>query len=136
MELMKLDESCRGKKLVFRYQTEYYYDVEFREREDTFTVALTRRAFPAPVEKSFTDTLLEPWLEEPQVFAAVEAGQELGYLERYWVSTENGLLIAAETSKDGVVVLRMSSTEAEVLQTADEERFTLPDGTVLHRQGE
>ena len=62
--------------------------------------------------------------------------EELGYLERYWVSTENGLLIAAETSKDGVVVLRMSSTEAEVLQTADEERFTLPDGTVLHRQGE
>ena len=62
--------------------------------------------------------------------------EELGYLERYWVSTENGLLIAAETSEDGVVVLRMSSTEAEVLQTADEERFTLPDGTVLHRQGE
>ncbi|HIT32836.1 MAG TPA: GNAT family N-acetyltransferase [Candidatus Enterenecus stercoripullorum] len=81
MELMKLDESCRGKKLVFRYQTEYYYDVEFREREDTFTVALTRRAFPAPVEKQFEDTLMEPWLEEPQVFAAVEAGRELGYLE-------------------------------------------------------
>ena len=34
------------------------------------------------------------------------------------------------------MVLRLSSTEAEVLQTADEERFTLPDGTVLHRQGE
>ena len=69
-----------GEKLVFRYQTEYYYDVEFREREDTFTVALIRRAFPVPVEKQFEDTLMEPWLEEPQVFAAVEAGRELGYL--------------------------------------------------------
>lgn len=65
----------------------------------------------------------------------VEAQVEpLGYLERYWVSTDDGLLSAAETSQDGVVVMRMSSTSAEVLQTAGEERFTLPDGTVLHQQ--
>ena len=68
----------------------------------------------------------------PCVYVEVSV-EELGYLERYWVSTEDGLLAAAETTRDGVVVMRMSSTEADVLQAADAERFTLPDGTVLHR---
>lgn len=71
----------------------------------------------------------------PCIYVEVEV-VALDYLERYWVSTENGLLVAAETSNNGVAVIRMRSTEAEVLQTADEDRFTLPDGTVLHRQGE
>ena len=71
----------------------------------------------------------------PCIYVEVEV-EGLGYLERYWVSTENGLLVSAETSKDGVIVMRMGSTEADVLQTADEDRFTLPDGTVLHQQGE
>lgn len=59
---------------------------------------------------------------------------ELGYLERYWVSTSNGLLIASETVKDDVVIMRMRSTDAEVLQAAEKDRFTLPDGTVLYEQ--
>lgn len=62
------------------------------------------------------------------------AVDDLGYLERYWVSTDNGLLIASETVKDDVVVMRMRSTEAEVLQAAEKDRFTLPDGTVLYEQ--
>ena len=62
------------------------------------------------------------------------AVDELGYLERYWVSTGNGLLVASETVADGVVVMRMHSTDAEVLQAAEKDRFTLPDGTVLYEQ--
>ena len=58
----------------------------------------------------------------------------LGYLERYWISTDNGLLLASETVKGDVVVMRMRSTEAEVLQAAEDDRFTLPDGTVLYEQ--
>ncbi len=62
----------------------------------------------------------------------VEAEQpDLGYLERYWVSVEQGLLVAAETVKGEQTVLRMSaySVEIPVRSTA---RFALPDGTVLH----
>ena len=55
---------------------------------------------------------------------------ELGYLERYWISTDNGLLVGAETEKEGQIVLSMTSTEADVLQ--QEGNFTLPDGTVLY----
>ena len=69
MEIKELDGSCRGKKLTFRYKTEYYYEIQASETQDGFHFTLRRRAFPAPVEKSFTDTLLEPWLEEPPVFA-------------------------------------------------------------------
>ena len=81
LNIIQLDSSCRGKQLLFRYRTEYYYDVALQEREDGFAIRLQRRVFPAPVEKSFTDTLLEPWLEEPRVFAAVEDGRETGSLE-------------------------------------------------------
>ena len=66
MEIIRLDSSYRGKELVFRYQTAYYYDICRQEDTDGFAFTLQRRAFPEPVEKSFTDKLLEPWLEEPR----------------------------------------------------------------------
>ena len=59
---------------------------------------------------------------------------DLGYLERYWISTDNGLLVASESIKDDTVIMRMRSTDAEVLQAAEKDRFTLPDGTVLYEQ--
>lgn len=55
---------------------------------------------------------------------------EFGYLERYWISADNGLLVGAETEKDGQVVLSVSATDADVLQ--QEGDYTLPDGTVLY----
>lgn len=81
MEIIKLDSSYRGMELVFRYRTEYYYDISAQEGEHSFSFSLERRAFPAPVEKRFTDRLLEPWLEEPRLFAAVDSGGEVGYVE-------------------------------------------------------
>ena len=81
MELRELGSSHQGKELVFRYRTQYYYDVALQEREDGWFFALERREFPAPVEKCFTDRLLEPWLENPRLFAAVEGETEVGYLE-------------------------------------------------------
>ena len=81
MEIKELDGSCRGKKLTFRYKTEYYYEIQASETQDGFHFTLRRRTFPAPVEKSFTGTLLEPWLEEPRLFAARMDGEDLGFLE-------------------------------------------------------
>ena len=70
----------------------------------------------------------------PCVYVQTSVG-ELGYLERYWVSTDSGLLVAAETAKGDQVVMRMSASEADVLQAVGdgETWFTLPDGTVLHQ---
>lgn len=56
----------------------------------------------------------------------------LGYRERYWISVVSGLLVAAETEKEGVLVYATSSYEV-VSPVAEEYRvFQLPDGTVLH----
>lgn len=73
MEIRLLDSSYRGKKLHFRYWTEAYYDVSLRETDTGFLCKWERREFPAPVEKSFTDTLLSEWLEEPRLYGAARS---------------------------------------------------------------
>lgn len=55
----------------------------------------------------------------------------LDYLDRYWVEVQSGLLVSAETVKDGMVVYRMTSGTMEIPIPQDAS-FTLPDGTVLH----
>lgn len=56
----------------------------------------------------------------------------LGYMERYWISETSGLLMAAETEKDGELVYAMTSHEvvSPMEQTAG--IFTLPDGVQLY----
>ena len=69
---------------------------------------------------------------EDQPCVYVEARTELGYTERYWISVDSGLLVAAETEKDGQVVYAMAARD--VVSPLDETQgiFVLPDGTVLH----
>lgn len=66
----------------------------------------------------------------------VEGRALLGGVERYWVSVNSGLLVAAETEKDGVVVYAM--TARDVVSPLDETGriFALPDGTLLYPPGE
>ena len=52
-------------------------------------------------------------------------------VDRYWVSTASGLLIAAETEENGLTVYTMSSGDVVSPAALDGEDFTLPDGTVL-----
>lgn len=51
-----------------------------------------------------------------------------GYVLRYWVSVDTGLLTVSERLLEGEPVYRMAALELE-LPTAED--FTLPDGTVL-----
>ena len=57
---------------------------------------------------------------------------ELNYVERYWISETSGLLMAAETEKDGALIYALSSREvvSPMEQTAG--IFALPDGTQLY----
>lgn len=68
---------------------------------------------------------------DPAIYVEAEGSLE-GYVERYWVSVQSGLLTAAETEKNGVVVYTMSSGSAVSPLSEAENAFTLPDGTVLH----
>lgn len=58
---------------------------------------------------------------------------ELGYTERYWVSVDTGLLVAAETLKDEVTVYSVNASAPVQSPCPSGVRFSLPDGTVLHQ---
>lgn len=61
----------------------------------------------------------------------VETGEdENGYVMRFWVSVDTGLLVAAEWLEDGETIYRVAAPrlDASGPSAAD---FTLPDGTVL-----
>ena len=81
LAILPMDDSVRGRELVFRYETAFYYDPVLTESPEGWRLTLERKPFPAPVTRQFTDTLLAPWLEEPRVFAARAEGRDLGYLE-------------------------------------------------------
>lgn len=62
----------------------------------------------------------------------MEARQsDLGYLYRFWISVDSGLLIASETVSEGKVVYSMTSRELVSPLANAEEYFVLPDGTNL-----
>lgn len=53
-----------------------------------------------------------------------------GYLDRYWVSVESGLLMAAERLWRGELIYRFSCEDLEI-SPQEEDLFLLPDGSVF-----
>lgn len=61
----------------------------------------------------------------------VETGEdENGFVLRYWVGVDTGLLTAAERLKNGEVIYRMGSLSLDAAGPVTQD-FTLPDGTVV-----
>lgn len=58
------------------------------------------------------------------------AESENGYVQRYWVSVETGLLAGAERLQNGETVYRMSEQADETVSVSEAD-FKLPDGTAL-----
>ncbi len=61
------------------------------------------------------------------VWAETEPGED-GTTARYWISVENGLLVAAELRRDGTLTYAVSLPSVQIPVT-DETAFRLPDGT-------
>lgn len=57
---------------------------------------------------------------------------ELGYLERFWISVDSGLLIAAQTLQEDRTVYSCNTTSSIQTPCPTDSVFRLPDGTVLH----
>ena len=57
---------------------------------------------------------------------------ELNYVERYWISETGGLLMAAETEKDGALIYALSSRDVVSPMEQAAGIFALPDGTQLY----
>lgn len=82
MEIKLLNnETYKGKKLIFRYKTEFYYDIEAVEDNNGFYFSLIKKKYDEIIEKQFEDTLLSDWLEKPKLFGVVEKEDVVGYLE-------------------------------------------------------
>lgn len=77
MNIKKCDESYKGKELVFTYSTHHYYDMKI----NGFNISFERTAFECEQVKTFTDTLLSEWLENPELYACVIDEKEVGYIE-------------------------------------------------------
>jgi hypothetical protein len=60
---------------------------------------------------------------------------EDGYTTNYWVDVATGLLVSAETQKNGETVYRMSASDVSS-SAPDASAFTLPDGTAVHSVGQ
>ena len=77
MEIVQVKEEYKGKEIVFRYTSEYYYEVY---RED-FSVRFVRTPFEQEVHKEFKSTLLEDWLENPELYVIKEKDEMIGFIE-------------------------------------------------------
>ncbi|MCI8398255.1 MAG: hypothetical protein HFF90_02505 [Oscillibacter sp.] len=61
----------------------------------------------------------------------VETAEDRGYVLRYWVNVDTGLLVAAEKLLNGNTVYRMGAPSLELIEEPSESDFALPDGRVL-----
>ncbi|MBR5479382.1 MAG: hypothetical protein IKU84_04320 [Clostridia bacterium] len=59
-----------------------------------------------------------------------EAKNSFGYIEKYWISTQTGLLISGQTLKDNKVIYSVSLIDLDLTRPDDYE-FTLPNRTVI-----
>ena len=68
----------------------------------------------------------------PCVYVEVQDPSHPENLERYWVSTDSGLLISAEREHQGQLVYRMTAYSPIQTPCPANASFALPDGTVFH----
>lgn len=94
MILKPLGNEYKGYKIHAFYQTSYYYDVRQIEDADHFGVVFQRTPFSEPVTRSFEDTLLSEWLEDPFAIGVFENETLLGFVELSKESWTNRMRIA------------------------------------------
>ncbi len=81
LRIQKLDESYKGFEVEYKYTSEFYYDIQKTYYEDSINFRMTKKHFTTPIEKRFTDKLLEDYLERPTLFGAFIKDKQVGYLE-------------------------------------------------------
>ena len=80
---------------------------------------------------SITETGYELRGPYPCVYVAFQ-GEDSASVERYWISTDNGLLVSAEREINGELVYRMTAYGQVQIPCPATASFALPDGQVLH----
>lgn len=95
LEIVPLPQAqFQGCAIEFRYVTTVCYRAECRASEDGFALCFVRTALPAPKEKSFTDHLYEPWLEQPAAFGVLQEGRLAACIEMCMETWNNRARVA------------------------------------------
>ena len=81
MEIIELDRTWKGHQLVFRYTTEWFYDVNLQDGPESTTIHLERKPFDAPVEKKFEGHLFPDYFPNCRVFGVQVDGAWVAFLE-------------------------------------------------------
>ncbi len=81
-----------------------------------------------------TDTIVQTGYERRDVWPCVYLQVQVSdtVVERYWISTDTGLLVSAEREQNGQLVYRMTAYTQVQTPCPTTASFALPDGTELH----
>ncbi|MFW5838602.1 MAG: GNAT family N-acetyltransferase [Bacillota bacterium] len=80
--IKQLDKAAyKGHELIFKYTTDSFYDVIYKENENIFAITLAKKSLKTPIEKTFTSTLFEPYLDNPLAFGYFLGDTIVGYIE-------------------------------------------------------
>lgn len=81
-----------------------------------------------------TDTITQTGYERRDVWPCVYLQVQVSdtVVERYWISTDTGLLVSAEREQSGQLVYRMTAYTQVQTPCPATASFALPDGTALH----
>lgn len=81
-----------------------------------------------------TDTIVQAGYERRDVWPCVYLQVQVSdtVVERYWISTDTGLLVSAEREQNGQLVYRMTAYTQVQTPCPTTASFALPDGTELH----
>jgi ribosomal protein S18 acetylase RimI-like enzyme len=122
MRIELLDsEVYKGKQIPFIYRTDHYFDIMAVRGTNGDSFTFVEKKFETEIEKRFTDTLLEDWLENPKLFGAFEGDTVIGYLELSHEKWNNRMRVSniwVETARRGQGIGKKLMAVAE--QTAIE----------------
>ena len=81
-----------------------------------------------------TDTIVQAGYERRDVWPCVYLQVQVSdtVVERYWISTDTGLLVSAEREQSGQLVYRMTAYTQVQTPCPATASFALPNGTQLH----
>ena len=118
--------------------TYYWYEGSESYRSfpaDEYSADLTQHIPPyEDVLDLDKDTITQTGYERRDVWPCVYLQVQVSdtVVERYWISTDTGLLVSAEREQNGQLVYRMTAYTQVQTPCPTTASFALPDGTELH----
>ena len=94
VEIRELDESYKGKKFLFQYETTHYFDIEATEKEEEWGLRFIKKSFEKAIQKQFESVLLEDFLEDPMLLGAFKQDKLVGFIELSHEQWNNRLRIS------------------------------------------